>query len=496
MMNQSLQNKTSNHYIDGQWISGQGDPLISFNPADGEIIWKGTLATSAEVKQACDAARQALPAWAALESSARIQYLLAFGEYIETQRTKLSELIAKETGKPLWEAHTEVTAVVGKIKLSIQAFHERTSEKQVPVPQASGFIRYKPHGVVAVLGPFNFPAHLSNGHIVPALLAGNTIVYKPSELTPAVAEFIMACWHHIQLPAGVLNCIQGDASTGQHLLENDIQGVYFTGSFQTGVRIQKHFAERPDIILALEMGGNNPLILDEVKHIQAAVYQSILSAFITAGQRCSCTRRLLIPNNNMGDQFLDSFIKTSQTLRIGHYIEKPEPFMGPTIGYQQALHHLKAQDKLIEVGGQGLLTMSLLKENTGFLSPGIIDMTKVKSTPDDEVFAPLVQIYRYDHFDDALALANQTQYGLVAGLFSDHSQHYQAFYNAMRAGLIYWNRPTTGALSSLPFGGIGKSGNHRPSAYFAADYCSYPIASLEQSEITLPADRYPGIELS
>lgn len=489
------QNNASMHYINGKWISGQGDPFVSYNPANGEILWEGTIATSKEVSQACDAAHQALPAWASLEVNARIQYLLAFGQYLETQRSMLTELIAKETGKPLWEANTEVTAVIGKISLSIQAFQERTSEKQIPVQNASGFIRYKPHGVVAVLGPFNFPAHLSNGHIVPALLAGNTIVYKPSELTPAVAEFMVACWHHINLPPGVLNCIQGDASTGQHLLDNDIQGVYFTGSFQTGVLIQQHFSKRPDIILALEMGGNNPLIIDEVSNIQAAVYQTILSTFITAGQRCSCARRLLIPNNTMGDQFLDCFIQSTETLRIDDYTAKPEPFMGPTIGYQHALHHLVAQDKLIHTGGKGLLKMSLLKENTGFLTPGIIDMTGIANPPDEEVFAPLVQIYRYDHFDDALTLANQTQYGLVAGLFSDHPTHYHAFYNAMRAGLINWNRPTTGALSSLPFGGIGKSGNHRPSAYFAADYCAYPIASLEQSEVTLPVDRCPGIEL-
>jgi succinylglutamic semialdehyde dehydrogenase len=204
----------------------------------------------------------------------------------------------------------------------------------------------------------------------------------------------------------------------------------------------------------------------------------------------------MIPNHPNGDQFLKSFVKATQGLLIGTYSATPQPFMGPTISHQQALQHLAAQDALKQLGGNALLTMSLLKENTGFLSPGIIDMTGIANPPDEEIFGPLVQIYRYDHFDEALTLANQTQYGLVAGLFSDNPDHYHAFYKTLRTGLINWNRPTTGALSSLPFGGIGKSGNHRPSAYFAADYCSYPIASLEQSEMTLPQEKCPGIELS
>lgn len=490
------QSNSSKHYIDGEWLAGTGDAFASYNPADGRIIWEGVKATAKEVSAAFDAAKKALPTWSSLEVTTRIEYLMALGQYLETQREVLTALIAKETGKPLWEAKTEVNAVIGKINLSIQAFKERTSEKQISVPDAAGFIRYKPHGVIAVLGPFNFPAHLSNGHIVPALLAGNTVIYKPSELTPAVAAFMMECWHKINLPRGVLNCVQGDGSTGQLLLNTDIQGVYFTGSFRTGVRIHQHFSKRPDIILALEMGGNNPLIIDSVRNVQGAVYQTILSTFITAGQRCSCARRLFIPNNPMGDQFLESFIKTTQALRIGSYDNQPEPFMGPTIGYQQALQHLEAQETLKDAGGKSLLNMTLLKENTGFLSPGVIDMTGVSNPCDEEIFAPFVQIHRYDQFEEALVLANQTHYGLVAGLFSDNPERYHTFYHTMRAGLINWNRPTTGALSSLPFGGIGKSGNHRPSAYFAADYCSYPIASIEQSEITLPMEKYPGIDLS
>lgn len=479
-------NQTNQQYIAGQWLEGQGRNFSSINPANNTIIWHGKMATEEEISAAYSAAERALSTWALLSLEARTQYLLSFVQTVEKNRAKLTALISLETGKPLWEAATEVSSVIGKINLSIKAYQERTSTHEVSNPDALGYIRYKPTGVVAVLGPFNFPVHLSNGHIVPALLAGNTIVYKPSELTPAVAELIVQCWHQSGLPAGVINLIQGDASVAKSLLEKNIQAVYFTGSYSAGVQIHKQLAERPEVLVALEMGGNNPLVIDEVSNLDAALYQTALSAFLTAGQRCSCARRVIIPNTSFGDEFLSKFIQLSSTLRIGPFTEEPEPFMGPVIRPQHALKHLESQKNLIELGGKPLLPMSLLHPGSGFLSPGVMDMTAVTNAPDEEIFAPLIQIYRYQHFEEALLIANQTKYGLVAGLLSDSPERYQQFYNSIKAGLINWNRPTTGAASNLPFGGIGHSGNHRPSAYFAADYCAYPIASLEQPELITP----------
>ena len=481
------------NYINGDWTQGQGRTLISVNPADNTIVWRGTHATDDEVRAACDAAHRALPKWANMDFAARANHILRFSQQVDVMREALTQLIALESGKPHWEAATEVAAVIGKAKLSIDACQQRTAEKQTVTPDAVNCLRYKPHGVVAVLGPFNFPAHLSNGHIIPALLAGNTVVYKPSDLTPAVAEFIMQCWHDSGLPSGVINCIQGDAATAKSLLNHDIQGVFFTGSYNTGVQINQQFSTRPEVILALEMGGNNPLIIDTVINIKAAVYHTLLSTFITAGQRCTCARRLMIPDNAMGEQFIAHFLQASSALRVGPFTNNPEPFMGPVISHAHALAHLNAQKTLQQAGGTSLLDMTLLTENTGLLTPGIIDMSNVKNPPDEEIFAPFVQIYRYNDFDQALVLANQTRYGLAAGLISENRDHYQQFYQTIRAGLINWNKPTTGAASSLPFGGVGRSGNHRPSAYFAADYCAYPIASIEQEALVMPAQRLPGM---
>ena len=485
----------THHYINGRWTQGQGEAFISTNPADNSTLWQGTNATEDEVSAAYQAARNALPAWAHLDISSRIQHIRQFAGQVSNKHVELSRLIALETGKPWWEAQTETTAVIAKAELSIRAYHERTTEKQTVNQDITQALRFKPHGVVAVLGPFNFPAHLSNGHIIPALLAGNTVVYKPSELTPAVAAFMMACWHDSGLPPGVINCIQGGAKTAQCLLDQDIQGVYFTGSYATGRLINKRFSERPEIILALEMGGNNPLIIDQVANTPAAVYHALLSTFITAGQRCTCARRMMIPNTIEGDAFLTAFLRASTTLRVGPFTDTPEPFMGPVISHAHAEAHLNAQLNLQQLGGTSLLTMSLINENTGLLSPGVMDMTHVANPPDEEIFAPFVQIYRYSDFEEALTQANQTRYGLAAGLFSDNPVRFQHFYQTIRAGLINWNRPTTGAASSLPFGGVGRSGNHRACAYFAADYCAYPIASLEQPTLVLPESILPGIEV-
>lgn len=485
--------KLSGHYINGVWIKGNGPLFSSINPANNDVIWQGTEATTDEVAMAYKGAQAAFTTWCLSDYASRVRIIQSFAAIVQSKKEALTHLISLETGKPLWESATEVNAVISKIDLSIKAYQERCISNEFAGTEANAVLRYKPHGVTAVLGPFNFPAHLSNGHIVPALLAGNTVIYKPSELTPAVADFIMTCWHETGIPSGVIQCIHGGSSTAKALLACDIQGVFFTGSYDTGVSINQQFASRPEVILALEMGGNNPLIIDEVADIKAAVYHTLLSSFISAGQRCSCARRLFIPNTSGGDAFLTHFLLAAQHIRVGQFTTQPEPFMGPVIRYEHAERHLKHQAMLINAGGKSLLTMSLLKANTGFLSPGVIDMSGAAHPIDDEIFAPLVQVHRYDDFDNAIMMANQSAYGLVAGLFSDNPRRYERFYQLIRAGLINWNRPTTGASSALPFGGIGKSGNHRPSAYFAADYCAYPIASLENATLSMPEKILPGI---
>ncbi|MEE3636255.1 succinylglutamate-semialdehyde dehydrogenase [Pseudomonas sp. AL 58] len=484
------------HYIAGAWLAGQGEALESHNPVTQHVIWKGQGATAEQVGEAVKAARQAFPGWARQSLDARIAVLEAFAARLKANADELARCIGEETGKPLWEAATEVTSMVNKVAISVQSYRERTGEKSGPLADATAVLRHKPHGVVAVFGPYNFPGHLPNGHIVPALLAGNTVVFKPSELTPKVAELTVKCWVEAGLPVGVLNLVQGARETGVALAANPgIDGLFFTGSSRTGNLLHQQFAGRPDKILALEMGGNNPLVVDQVQDLDAAVYTIIQSAFISAGQRCTCARRLLVPQGAWGDALLTRLVAVCKTISVGAFDQQPAPFMGSVISLGAAKALLDAQAQLLANGAVSLLEMTQPQPNAALLTPGIVDVTSVANRPDEEFFGPLLQVIRYADFDAAIAEANNTQYGLAAGLLSDSEARYQQFWLESRAGIVNWNKQLTGAASSAPFGGVGASGNHRASAYYAADYCAYPVASLETASLSLPATLTPGVSL-
>ncbi len=354
--------------------------------------------------------------------------------------------------------------------------------------------RYKPHGVCVVLGPFNFPAHLPNGHIVPALIAGNTIVFKPSEITPAVGAWMVQKWQQAGLPNGVLNLVQGGREVGQSLSTHpEIDGLFFTGSSAAGKALHRTFAEHPQKILALEMGGNNPLIVSEIDDVRAAAYLTILSAYFSAGQRCSCARRLILIDNEESDRFLGELVEMISGVSVGFYDDQPQPFMGTVISQDMGRRLLEAQANLIRRDGQPLIKMHAHRDCDALVSPGLIDVTEVADRSDEELFGPLLNVIRVKDFDAAIVEANNTAYGLSAGLLSSNRALYQKFIHRIRAGVVNWNRQTTGASGKLPFGGCGLSGNHRPSAYFAADYCSFPIASLESDKLELPEQPMTGI---
>jgi succinylglutamic semialdehyde dehydrogenase len=484
------------HYIAGNWQDGTGEVFSSLNPVSQVELWSGRAAGAKQVAAAVLAARAAFPAWALRSLDQRIEVLEAFAKSLQTHATELARCIGEETGKPLWESATEVTSMVNKVAISIQSYRERTGEKSAPLADATAVLRHKPHGVVAVFGPYNFPGHLPNGHIVPALLAGNTVIFKPSELTPKVAELTVKCWIDAGLPAGVLNLLQGARDTGVALAADaGIDGLFFTGSSGTGNLLHKQFAGRPDKILALEMGGNNPLVVEQVADLDAAVYTIIQSAFISAGQRCTCARRLLVPQGAWGDSLLARLLVVTATIQVGAFDQQPAPFMGSVISLGAAEHLLKAQQQLLARGATALLAMTQPQASAALLTPGIIDVTAVRNRLDEEFFGPLLQVIRYSDFDAAIAEANATQFGLAAGLLSDSAERYQQFWLQSRAGIVNWNKQLTGAASSAPFGGVGASGNHRASAYYAADYCAYPVASLECATLSMPATLTPGVSL-
>ncbi|MDX1634027.1 MAG: succinylglutamate-semialdehyde dehydrogenase [Marinobacter sp.] len=480
-------------WIDGLWLEGQGPLIESDQPVSGDIIWQGEAAGIDDVDAAVRAARKAFPAWRRRSLAERREIIEAFGRQLEEHKEALARQIGLETGKPLWESRTEVAAMTGKIGISVQAYEDRTGSSETDNAAGRAVLRHRPHGVVAVFGPYNFPGHLPNGHIVPALLAGNTVVFKPSELTPGVAELTVRLWERAGLPGGVINLIQGARDTGVALSEHPmIDGLFFTGSPTVGHHLHKQFAGQPEKILALEMGGNNPLIVQDVSDLDGAVHHTIQSAFMSAGQRCTCARRLLVPRGKVGDKFLARLVEVAGNIRVGRFDAEPQPFMGSVISVAAADRLLEVQEELVRAGANQLLEMTRLEADTPLLSPGILDVTDIE-TRDEEYFGPLLKVYRYDDFDQALELANDTRYGLSAGILSRDRKLYERLVEEVRAGIVNWNRPLTGASSAAPFGGVGASGNHRPSAYYAADYCAWPMASLEADRSELPDTLAPGL---
>ncbi len=484
------------NYIGGRWLPGSGPEFSTFDPASGRKTWSACASNEDDVAEAVAAARAAFADWALRPLEERVALCVRFRDLVKENAEDLARTIAEEVGKPLWEARTEATTMANKIDISVQAYGARTGEVAAKVADGSAVLRHRPHGVFGVFGPYNFPGHLPNGHIVPALIAGNTIVFKPSEYAPRTAMKTVQLWERAGLPAGVINLVNGGRDTGVALSRAaGLDGVLFTGSAQTGVALHKQFAGQPGKMLALEMGGNNPLVVWDVNDIDAAVHHAVMSAFISAGQRCTCARRLVVQDNAAGAAFLRRLVEVAARLTVGPSDAEPQPFMGPVVSSAVAARLVQAQADLAARGGKVLLQMRQSDPGAGFVSAGIVDVTEATGVPDEEWFGPLLQVIRVKDFDTAIKVANDTEFGLAAALLSNDESLWQRFRVRVRAGVVNWNRPTTGAASSAPFGGVGKSGNQRPSAYYAADYCAYPVASIETAELELPAKLAPGLTL-
>jgi succinylglutamic semialdehyde dehydrogenase len=451
--------------------------LISTEPATGATLWTGAEGDPhAEVA----AARAAWAGWAARPLAFRVETMRRFANLVRGKLEPFADLIARETGKPLWEARTEAEAVVNKVDISVSAYADRTSQRRHEgALGARVAVRHKPHGVLGVLGPYNFPAHLPNGHIVPALIAGNAIVFKPSEKTPAVGAYLVDLYRESGVPEGVVRCVQGGAETGKALAaEAGLDGLLFTGSARAGLALHRQYAEMPHKLLALEMGGNNPLVIWNASDVHAAAAIAVQSAYLSAGQRCTAARRLIVEDGKH-EALLETIVKLIDRLIVGPPHASPAPFMGPVIDNEAADRLQEGFLDLTGKGGRAIRRLDRISDDRPFLTPALIDVSEIERRPDEEMFGPILQVIRVRDFDAALAEANATRYGLAASLIGGSPELYDRFWANVRAGVVNWNKPTNGAPSAAPFGGIGLSGNHRPSAYYAADYCAYPVTSSE-----------------
>lgn len=487
-------------YFDGKWhLSESPDEEWQVaSPANLKDIVIRPAAKYDHLEGAIAAARKAYLPWAHLGTEKRKQHLMRLKEVFLSRAAELSEIISRETGKPLWETKTEAQALANKIDITLGFSLNLVREEEVKdaLPGVSGFIRHKPRGVMAVIGPFNFPAHLPNGHIVPALIAGNTVVFKPSDKTAAVGQWMAECFHAAEFPAGVFNLVQGQAEVGKRLgVHHGVDGILFTGSYEVGLKIKQETLTHFWKLLALEMGGKNATIVWEDADLKKAVYETLIGSFMTAGQRCSCTSRIIL-HPKIRDEFIDQFYANAKRLKIGHW--RDSVFMGPLISADSVEKYIRYQEIAKREDAESLMrgkAMSL--EHDGYYVTPSINLVKSfdpKSVyQKSEIFGPNVAIFTTDSFEEALAINNSAGFGLVMAMFTRDRALYEKALIEAQVGQVNWNRTTNGASSKLPFGGMNKSGNDRPSAHYAIQYCTIPVSSLEDNTPFTGGNMPPGL---
>lgn len=499
--------KTENFKFRGDFIKGhfrhveRPTQLIKdISPADlSDVIGEFPVVHS-HVEEACEAAKEAYLPWASLDIEERKKYLLRLRELFVAHEGEIAEMISRETGKPLWDATGEAKNMANKIDITLNYSLNLIKEERVENanPNVPGVIRHKPRGVMAVLGPFNFPAHLPNGHIVPALLAGNTIVFKPSEQTPAVGQLYAELVEKAQFPPGVFNLVQGDAETGRRLTVNEsVDGILFTGSYEVGLKIKQETLTHYWKIIALEMGGKNATVVWDDADYSKALYETLVGAYLSSGQRCSCTSRIIL-HEKIADRFIEDFYQAAKRLSIGHWSENP--FMGPLINAGAVEKYIRFQEIANRENCESLMRGKAmdLKYKGYYVTPSIHLVKKFDPQSvyqKSEIFGPNVAVYTVKDFDEALKIVNATGYGLVMALFTKNQDLYKRALLEARVGLLNYNRTTNGASSKLPFGGMGKSGNDRPSAHYAIQYCTVPVASLEDPTGFDGTKAFPGMNL-
>lgn len=478
--------KYQGSYIENQFIlSEKGIRHSNINPFNLKTPHFEWMEDTHLARPSVDAAKRAHPAWAALSLEERAKYLANLKASFQKHAQELEDSIILEMGKARWEAKQEVSALSSKIDITLSTMiPAMKSLSEIASTPGESELRFTSRGPTLVIGPFNFPLHLPNGHIIPSLLAGNTVIFKPSETAPATASLYARCFQEAQFPSGVFQMLLGGAQTAERLLEaQEIEAIYFTGSYAVGKLItEKLLRERHhlDTLAALELGGKNATIVHSDADLSKALYEVITSAYATAGQRCSSTSRLLV-HESLADQFQSMLLKAIPQIKIGNPLDTAT-FMGPLV-HEKALQGFlkqiaRASDERLEI----LIPNQRISETSCLLSPSLMktdSRVALKSSLfKEELFGPNMIMVSYSDFDELVELHESTDYGLVASVFSKSRDFYEKLQKILKVGLLNWNRGTIGASSKLPFGGLKKSGNNWPAGMFSFLYCIRPESCL------------------
>jgi succinylglutamic semialdehyde dehydrogenase len=470
--------------------------FVTTSPADLEEVVLRVRWARAQVDRAIDSARDAFRAWRRVGEGERATVLRRYQAALRAHLDELASAISREVGKPLWEARTEAQAMVTKVDLALGEGASFT--RDLKVPQLPGELRYRPLGVVSVLGPFNFPGHLPNGQLVPALLTGNTVVFKPSDKGALTATVMAQCFHEAGLPPGVFNLVQGGVPVAEYLVAHPgIDAVLFTGSLAVGQRIVAVNAHRPGLLIALELGGKNAsLVLDDAD-LERTVREVAFSGFATAGQRCTATSRV-IATRGIADQLGARLAAAAKNAKVGHPLDEGV-FMGPVISEVTRQQVLAAQQRALTAGFEPLAPGGSLEARTrGFyVRPAVHrapeGMTRLAGYTDTELFAPDLSLTVVDDLEAAVAVANDSPFGLSAAVFTQSAEAFERCADDLRVGVLHWNRSSAGASGRLPFGGIKASGNHRPAGIVMGASCVYPMGVLLPATTSDPLPSWPGL---
>ena len=506
-MNELSGTAAAANLIGGRWDLLSGATLVSHNPArPSQTIWSGS-PTVAAVDHAVRAASAALPLWRQRPIEQRAAVLRRFAALATKHQSSVAESLCDEVGKVLWESKQEAALLSAKVDITLDPSPQGGLHRVTPFalsisPTRDGRCLFRPHGVMAVLGPFNFPVHLPNGHIVPALLMGNTVVFKPSDKAPAAGQILARLFDTALREelgddgaAGVFNLVHGGADVASSLVSHEgLDGICFTGSWGVGRKILAANLDRPGRIVALELGGNNAAIVMDDADLRQAAVEIVRCAFNTTGQRCTSTRRAII-HAAVAPRLIRAICKAATNLIIGPPRAAHPVFMGPMISAAARESVLAFQRGARQSPGCEVLVEAAAIEQDGgyYVSPGVmvvdgftrsdadVDVGGGGAGADCEVFGPLLRISVVDSFDEALRQANATEFGLAASLFSKNAALIERFFMEARAGCLNINTGTAGASGKLPFGGLGLSGNHRPAGAFALDYCAHPVAAMVET---------------
>lgn len=475
------------NFFDGQFHENKNPEreIVKFSPADlKHHLW--TLKISSEHLDAVqNSATKGHQVWRKTALTERIKLLRNYQAEILKRVDEIAIALALETGKPLHECKTEATGLAAKVDVTIKDSLPRVEDNSIPeiMPGITGHFYYKPLGPILIIGPFNFPCHLANGQIVSALLAGNSIIFKPSEKTAYAPQLMIECLQAAGFPSGVINLFQGDgALTAQLVKSSIIKGIHFTGSKDVGSKIAQSIATDFGKLLALELGGKNATIIHEDANLDHALAECLNACFLTSGQRCTSTSLIFIHQSKLL-KFQQEFVEVTKKISVGHPLHST-PFMGPLIDDLAEKHYAFYQAKAIEEGAHILLpAIKLNLQHPGYYwSPSIYlydQQNKNKTFIKQEIFAPNVTLIPYQNLEEAINTINSTEYGLAFAVFTQSRDVANQCLENIDAGLLNINRSTVGASARLPFGGCKNSGNFRPAGVTMIDACIQLTSSLE-----------------